>query len=139
VSVLTFLFPSGGAVVTVRNLQRLDQVSARTARALLIIVIAVFALGLALLVLTSQKDKSGKVMIDSGAYLIVSVGAAVASYLAQRNPFRSWRTAHTGVLPGSLLEAIALVLLYQLVAALVAAPVVALAAQASGATFGVLQ
>jgi hypothetical protein len=132
VSILAFALPAGGAMLTVRNLERLQQLTPQAARRLLYLIVAVFAIGLSLLVLVAQRDKSGQFVIDSDALLIVSAGVATASYLAQRAPFRLWQSQHPTERGGSLLEAIWLVIVYNVVSALLALPLVLIAAQLSG-------
>jgi hypothetical protein len=96
----------------------------------------VFAVGLAILVYVAQKDKSGRFAIDSQALLVISVGVAVACYLAQGAAYRTWRAAHPLEPAGSVLEAIALTLVYYLLTAAAAAPLIFIAAQMSGGNLG---
>jgi hypothetical protein len=128
--------PAGGAILTVRNLERLGELTAKTARRLLILLVLVFAVGLAILVYVAQKDKTGHFVIDSQALLVISVGVAVACYLAQGAAYRTWRTAHPTEQAGSVLEAVALTLIYYLLTAAAAAPLIVIAAALSGGNLG---
>lgn len=136
VSMLAFFLPAGGAILTIRNLERLEEITPKAARKLLLLTGVVFAFGLAFLVLVAQKDKSGHLVPDSGAYLILSVGVAMVSYLAQRPAFRAWQSTHSGQRNGSLLEAIGLTIFYYLLTAACAAPLILIAAQISGVNLG---
>jgi hypothetical protein len=110
--------------------------SPQAARRLLFLIVIVFAVGLAALVLVAPKDRSGRIIINSDAYLILSVGVATASYLAQRPAFRAWVSSHPAQRPGSVLEAIGLTVLYYFITAVIAAPLIFIAAQISGGTVG---
>lgn len=138
VSILAFALPAGGAMLTVRNLERLQELNQQAARRLLFLIVAVFAVGLAILFLAAQKNKSGQLVIDSNALFILSMGGAIASYLSQRPAFRVWQSAHPAERAGSLLEAIVLAIIYSVISAVVAVPLVLIATQINGGSIGLL-
>jgi len=136
VSILAFALPAGGAILTIRNLERLQELTPKAARRLLFLTAAIFAIGISVLWLAAQRDKSGHVIPDSGAYLILSAGVAIVSYLAQRPGFRTWRSTHSAERSGSALEAFALAIVYYIVTAALAAPLILIANQISGGSLG---
>jgi hypothetical protein len=124
VSVISLLLPAGGAIVTVRNLQRLGQLDASHTRKLTIAVAAVFALGYAGLAAVSVPRANGTVQTDAGVSYIMGIGTAVASYVVQSSSYRAWRVAHPTIRTDSVVRGIGVAVIYYLVT-LVAAAVLA--------------
>lgn len=92
VSVITLLLPAGGAVLTVWNLRRLDQLDRESALRLGGAVLLVFALGTTALLVISGTRTQPNPQIGADASTVISIGVAVASYVVLRAPFRTWRS-----------------------------------------------
>ncbi|HLJ65916.1 MAG TPA: hypothetical protein VKX16_00980 [Chloroflexota bacterium] len=94
VALIAFILPAGGAILTIRNLERLRQFDARVARQLSIAVVVLFAVGLTVLISSAPRTTSGMLQPDATATSILQFGVAAGSYLVQRAPFRAWRLAN---------------------------------------------
>jgi hypothetical protein len=115
VSFITLFLPAGGAVLTIRNLERLNQVDATAARKLIAASVVVVALGYAALIFTAgHHNSAGVPQPDQNALGFLCAGLAFGSYLAQRVPFRTWRVRNADLRSGPWLPAIWIALLYQL-------------------------
>jgi hypothetical protein len=126
ISIISFLFPAGGAVLTIQNLRRLRQLDAPTARQMTYAIVGIFALGFGLLLLLAgggTKGKLGVNSIDPNAATALSIGIAAASYVVQRLPFRSWRTSNAQTRTSPWLGALGMAVLYEIVVAFCAVPV----------------
>jgi len=123
---ITLLLPPGGAILTVLNLRRLNELDAALTRQLIAAVIAVFALGSATLLVLTMPRPGTVGAADSSASSILSVGIALASYLAQRSSFLRWRVSHTRARTSSLLSAVGVALVSTLVWIVIAVPLYAL-------------
>lgn len=122
VSLTALLFPAGAAVLTVRNLERLGHIDAATARQLSAAVVGISAIGLTALVFFASRGGNGSPHIDSSVAYVLTIGVGGASYLAQRLPFRVWRTGHARSPLGHWLTALGMSGLYEVVTLLVAIP-----------------
>jgi hypothetical protein len=123
VFIITFIMPAGGAVLTIRNLQRLRLVDARQAREWIIATVVVLALGYTgLLLATKPGPKDTLPRLDSVSALI-SCGLATASYLVLRSPYRAWRSQHAGARTSSPIPALGIALLYTVITVVAVVPV----------------
>ncbi|MBV9282289.1 MAG: hypothetical protein JOZ41_19580 [Chloroflexi bacterium] len=118
--VIALLLPAGGTVVTILNLQRMSQLTTRMARQLAVAAILIIAIGFLILILLAGQDTS-ELPADSGTLFIITVGVALASFMAQRAPFRAWLAGHRGTRVSSWYGALGLAIVYQLVTGLVTA------------------
>ncbi len=125
-------FPAGAAILTIRNLERLGQLERPIARQLIVVTVAVFALGFGLLVAFSHKSSAGVPTVDPGVAYILSIGVCIASYLVQRLPFRAWRAANSRTRPSSWLAAIGMSAVYELIVLLITIPILTLALLVGG-------
>jgi hypothetical protein len=122
VTIIAFLLPAGGAVVTVWNLHRFSQLDSVRTRHLTIAVVAVFAFGIAtLLGLTPVKANSAPA-IDANASSILSVGVAIACFVTQRSAYRSWRAQNARTRTSPWPSALGWALLFTLLTVIVALP-----------------
>lgn len=121
VTLFALFIPTGGAVLTIRNLQRLNGLDARVARVQVYLVVAIFSLGLTVLCLLAQDGSTTFRQPNPDASLVLSVGTALASYLVQRSPYRSWRTSNARVRTASWWRALVTTVLYTLVIVLATA------------------
>lgn len=114
-TIIAFLLPAGGAVVTVWNLHRFSQLDSGRARHLAIAVVVVFALGIALLLGLTPRKANGVPITDANASSVLSFGVALACFVTQRSPYRSWRAqnvqARTSPWPGAFGWALAFTML----------------------------
>lgn len=122
VSFITLLLPAGGAILTIRNLQRLQTIDSKKARELIIASIGVFAVGIVILLRLSPAGSHGQGMTPDTT-TVLGGGMAVVSYVVQRAAFRSWRQAHDTVRTGPWLPAVATAGIYSLVTLGAAVPV----------------
>ncbi|MGI8967982.1 MAG: hypothetical protein ACR2GA_02610 [Chloroflexota bacterium] len=118
---ISFIFPAGGAILTLRNLQRLRQVDDSTARSLVWAAVGIFALGLTILLLLAPRDSSGLPQVDANAEVVIAAGTAVASYVVQRNPFRQWRTANARTRTSPWLHGFGLAVIYEILTVFITA------------------
>jgi hypothetical protein len=116
--------------VTVLNLQRLGQINGELARKLLVSLIVVFSIGTAALFLLSQRGANGVPQPDANATTVLDVGVAVASYIAQREAFRTWRASHRQAGMSSWFGALGVAVVYTLVWVIALLPVAAIVAGA---------
>ena len=114
VSLIALLLPPGGAVLTILNLQRLRAVDASLARQLTVALIGVYILGITALFLVSPKGPRGVPSPDSDVTTVLYGGVALASYIVQRQPFQSWRTAHLRTRTGPWVGALGIAFMYTL-------------------------
>lgn len=123
VALIALLLPPGGAVLTMRNLQRLGDIDDQSARWLTVAIVTVFALGYAALIViaTAQSTRTSAEQIDAGALTVLQFGVALASYVVQRLPYRQWRSAHLRTANGSLLSGLLVVAIYSFVSYVAAA------------------
>jgi hypothetical protein len=126
VSVMALLLPAGGAVLTIRNLQRLQAIDSKQARELIIASIGVCAVGIVMLLLLDPA-RSGGASANGDTTAVLGSGMAVVSYLVQRAAFRTWRREHQAVRTGSWLAAAGTAAWYSLVTLGVAVPVMLVA------------
>lgn len=136
VGLITLLLPAGGALLTIQNLRYLGQIDPREARRLTLAAIAIFAVGLSVLLLFATPTKNGVPQVDSNSALVLSLGTALASYAVQRAPFQKWRIANTGVRTSWWLMGLGIAVLYQVFVVLVAV-IVLLVATHGRATTGI--
>jgi hypothetical protein len=122
VSVIALLLPAGGAILTIRNLYRLRQHDAASAKRLMYAAYGIFALGFTALLLSAHKAPHGSLQLDTGASTVLSCGVAVASYMVQRAPYRSWRIAHQHVRPSPWLGGAGRAIMYTLITFAVVLP-----------------
>lgn len=115
VSLISFVLPPGGAVLTARNLHRLGALDARVARQLTIAIVGVYVVGITALILLSPIGPKGIPQPDSNATAVLSGGVAVASYLVQRTPFRVWRLAHLRARTSSWIAGLGIAVIYTFV------------------------
>jgi hypothetical protein len=94
VSLITLLLPAGGAILTIRNLYRMQQMDGATAKRLTVVAYVIFAIGLTALLLSAKKASGGLLQPDTDASTVLSCGVALASYVVQRLPFRLWKLTH---------------------------------------------
>ena len=126
VSLITLLLPAGGAVLTIRNLQRLHTIDAEKARELIVASVAVFAAGIVILLLLDPSRSGGR-GVNGDTTGILGGGMAIVSYVVQRTAFRSWRREHAADTTGSWLPAIGTAALYSVVTLGAAVPVMLVA------------
>src|SRR5947209_13790773 len=93
VSFITLLLPAGGAILTIRNLQRLQTIDSHQARELIIASIGVFAVGIVILLRLEPAGSQGQ-GVNGDATGVLGCGMAFVSYGVQRTAFRSWSQAH---------------------------------------------
>lgn len=122
VTLMTFLLPAGGAVLTILNLRRLGEVPEPHSRRLVSAAVGLFALGYCTLIALAQTGARTD-RLDSNAVVVLSVGVALASFLAQRSAYRTWSTSHSRSRTGSWRGAFGVAVIYQLVTVLVSVPV----------------
>ena len=138
VSLIALLLPPGGAVLTIQNLQRLRAVDAPLARQLTIALIGVYVLGIMALVLVSPRSSRGVPTPDSDVTTVLYGGVALASYIVQRQPFQSWRTAHLRTRTSSWIGALGIAFIYTLVTLAAFLPLYLLLSAISFLTGGVI-
>jgi hypothetical protein len=136
VTIITFFLPPGGAVLTILNLSRMSALERPRTRELSVAVIIVFALGFSALLALSQHGSKEAPRLDSVAGAVIQLGCAVAALIAQRTPFRDWRSSHAGVRTDAWLPAAALAVAYSFVTAIAAAPMYALLSTVVGTGVG---
>jgi hypothetical protein len=124
--VIALLLPAGGAILTIRNLQRLQAIDSKKARELIIASIAVFAIGIVILLLLDPARSGGR-GANADATVVLGGGMAIISYLVQRAAFRSWRRENGAVRTGSWLAAVGTAAVYSLVTLGAAVPVMLVA------------
>lgn len=112
VSVIAFLLPPGGALLTVRNLARLRESDRRRAGELTAVVFALYAAGFTVLLLLVAPHGGDPAPLAPEVSLVLSIGTALASYLALQRPYQEWRTAHRTAKPASVLSALITAVLY---------------------------
>ena len=115
VTVISLILPTGGAILTVLNLQRLRQIDRRDARRMTIALVALFALALTSLILLAGFGSDGRPRIDPTAVEVLSLGVAFASYAVQRRPFRAWRLSNLRARTSPWLAALGVAAVYHLV------------------------
>lgn len=122
VSLITFLLPAGGAVLTVHNLARLRETDSAGVRRESIAVVLLYAFGFALILTTAPIQADGIPQLDSGTYSVIQFGLAIAAYIAQRVPFRMWTEKHARQ-TSAWTSAVLTALIYQLLAIFITVPV----------------
>jgi hypothetical protein len=132
VTIIAFLLPPGGAVVTIWNLHRFSQLDSVRTRQLTIAVIGIFALGFALLLGLATPTANGVPAIDANASSILSVGIALACFVAQRSAYRMWRARNLRTRTSSWLGAFGWAVVFSLLTAIAALPVYAIVASLFG-------
>jgi hypothetical protein len=126
VSVIALMLPAGGAILTIRNLQRLQTIDSEKARELIIASVGVFAIGIVILLLLAPMGTSGP-STNGDATAVLGGGMAVVSYLVQRTAFRTWRLEHRSMRTGSWLAAVGTAALFTVVTLVAAVPVMLVA------------
>jgi hypothetical protein len=121
VTVITFVFPFGGVVLTLQNLGRLALVERSDVRRLSALLVVVFALGLTALLCIAGVSPTGSPKVDTDTWTILSVGFALVAYVVQRSPFRAWLAADPRG-TSTWLSGILTAVLYQLLPVLLAIP-----------------
>jgi hypothetical protein len=124
VSLITFILPAGGAVLTIQNLARLQIVNSLTARRQAVGVVLLYGLGFAIILALAPVQADGVPRLDAGTYSVVQFGFAAAAYLVQRGPFRAWvakQTSGTSHWTSGVLTAV----IYQLLATVITVPIYA--------------
>jgi hypothetical protein len=132
VTIIAFLLPAGGAVITVWNLHRFSQLDSVRARHLTIAVIAVFALGLALLLGLAPPSAGGMPTVDANASSVLSIGIALACFVAQRPAYRVWRERNTRTQTSRWFGAFGWAVVFSLLTVIAALPVYAVFASLFG-------
>ncbi|MGH2447971.1 MAG: hypothetical protein ACRDFS_05145 [Chloroflexota bacterium] len=99
ITLISFLLPAGGAILTVHNLQRLRQIDQRRVRVLSTAIVVIFAAGLATLMLVTPIGKDGLPHLDPLVQMVLAAGIPLACYLAQRQPYIAWRVGHPNQRP----------------------------------------
>src|SRR5947209_17156325 len=122
VSFITLLLPAGGAILTIRNLQRLQTIDSEKARELIIASVWVFAVGIVILLLLAPSGTSGP-STSGDTTAVLGGGMAVVSYLVQRTAFRTWRLEHRTTRTSSWLAAAGTAALFTVVTLVAAVPV----------------
>lgn len=125
-SFIALFLPAGGAVLTIRNLQRLQTIDARRARELIVASVGVFAVGIVILLLLDPSSARAR-GFNGDTTGVLGGGMALISYGAQRRAYRVWRQRHGTVKAGSWLAAIATAAGYSLITMGAAVPVMLLA------------
>jgi hypothetical protein len=120
-------------VITVWNLHRFSQLDPARMRRQSAAVIAVFALGLALLLVLAPPSANGVPAIDANASSVLSVGIALACFFAQRRAYQSWRARNLQTRTSSWLGALGWAFVFSLLTAVVVLPVYALVSYLFGA------
>lgn len=115
VALIAFLLPAGGAVLTVRNMARLQQIDQTRVRELVAAAIGVFAIGFTALLVLAQPNPAKPEALSTNASAVLSLGTAVASYVVQRSPYMAWRRVHERQRTGGWLRALWLAVLFTLV------------------------
>lgn len=123
VTLITFLLPAGGAILTVWNLHRLSEFDRRYATRLTMSVIVLFVIGISALYLTATPVSQGMPTLNATGLGVLSFGVAFASYIVQRAAFQKWRTAHQRDRTSSWLPAAGLALAYTIIISLGVLPV----------------
>jgi hypothetical protein len=131
VSVIALLLPAGGAILTIRNLQRLHSIDAEKARELIIASVGVFAVGIVILLLLAPLGTSGP-STSGDTTAVLGGGMAVVSYLVQRPAFRAWRLEHRTTRTGSWMAAVGTATLFTVVTLVAAVPVMLVAMLTAG-------
>ena len=126
VSIISFVLPAGGAILTIANLHRLKVLDAQSAQRTTAIAYIVLALGYTgLLLSASHKGSTGIFATsDAGGSTVLSVGVAIVSFLVQRDPFRAWRKSHEQVRTSPWLGGVGRALIYTVIAFAIAFPFV---------------
>ncbi|MGH2441549.1 MAG: hypothetical protein ACRDFX_00075 [Chloroflexota bacterium] len=132
VSLIALLFPAGGAILAVRNLQRLRHIDAATSRHLVIAIVALFAIGFSVLLSVGQRTGTSVPQINSTSALVLSIGVAVASYVVQQKPYQAWRARNSGTRTSAWIGALGRAVVYELIAAIIAVPILVAATLATG-------
>ncbi|GAC1443017.1 MAG: hypothetical protein NVSMB52_00880 [Chloroflexota bacterium] len=127
VSLITFLLPAGGAILTVRNLHRLKQINEADSRRLMAAVTGVCILGYVLMFSFVPHGTKFLQQPDSNAAAFLSCGIALASYAVQRLPFRSWRSENLRARTSAWLPGIGLAAMYQFAALVITVLIVLIA------------
>jgi hypothetical protein len=126
VSVIALLLPAGGAILTIRNLERLQAIDSKKAKELIIASISVFAVGIVILLLLDPARSGGR-STNGDATAVLGGGMAIISYLVQRAAFLSWRRKNLTVRTGSWLAAVGTAAIFSLVTLGAAVPVMLVA------------
>ena len=106
--------------MTIQNLQRLGELDAATARRLAYAAIAVFSIGLAALIYASGGGSLAK-QPDTTSSILIDAGTAIASYLAQRSAYQSWRERHAAEKTSKWVSVLLPVIVYELLIVALAA------------------
>lgn len=114
VSVISFLLPPGGALLTVRNLARLRESERRRVGELTAAVFALYAFGFTVLLLLVAPNGGQPAPLAPGVSLVLSFGTALASYAVLQRPYLEWRNAHRTARLSSWVSALGSAILYTL-------------------------
>lgn len=139
VALISFLLPAGGAVLTIRNMARLQQIDRTTVTELTVVTMAVFAIGFTALLVAGQPDPTKPASLDANVSAVLSFGTAVASYAVQRPAFVVWRRSHVRIRTGPWFRALGMALIYTLLILLAVLPLrllVGLVATLTGSPVG---
>lgn len=124
VSLITFILPAGGAVLTIQNLARMQIVNSQKARRQTMGIVLLYALGFAVILAVAPVQADGVPRLDAGTYSVIQFGFAFAAYAVQRGPFRAWivnQASGTSAWTSGILTAV----MYQLLAILITVPIYA--------------
>lgn len=115
VALLAFLAPPGGAMLTADNLSRMGAVAGESRARIVTAIGVIYAVGLTALLVLAQPHLNRPPVSDGGTSVAISLGTAVASYVAQRRTFAVWRLEHSRTRTGSALRALLLTVGYTII------------------------
>jgi len=104
-------------------MQRLGVLDQTQAWRMSVSAILISAVGLGIIFGLAPKNSNGFPMVDNSSSYALSIAAAFVCYLAQREPFKEWCLRNADARSGPWLRAIAVGLLYTVLAGLLSAPV----------------
>jgi len=132
VTLITFFLPAGGAILTVRNLARLGILGTSEAKSSSWVLVAVFGLGMGILLSLSPVGSDGIPRLDpnmtSAVYLVITA----AAYIVQRRPYIAWRLQNRRQRLASWAKGFGIALVFQIFAVVAAIPIYLLAVSISG-------
>lgn len=120
IALIALVFSSGGAILTVQNLYRLQQMDKRQAQKQAAAILIIFSLGYGILVALSASSSSTSQ--DTTGSVLISVAVAVGSFAVQARPYREMQLRATGP-RASWLQAVGYAFLYELATLILAVPV----------------
>ena len=132
VTLITFLLPAGGAILTIRNLARLGSLGLSEAKTSSWILVAVFGAGTGILLSLSPVDREGLPRPDPNMTSAVYLAITFAAYLVQRRPYMTWRIQNRQHRQEWWVKGFGIALVYQIFAVVAAVPIYVLAVTISG-------